>query len=254
MNDIFGLEGRTAVVTGASRGLGKAMAGALGRAGAKVLLVSRNVDDLAGAAEELAAVGCEVVVRPFDLSNIDDIQRWVADTWSEAGPLHVVLHSAGLQRRAPAVEVDEADWDQILAVNLKAPLFLSREIGKLQIEAGSGGSHIFIGSLTTTIGIANTASYAASKAGIAAVVRTLAVEWAALGIRVNAIVPGYFRTQLTEALFQDPERSAWILSRIPMGRVGVPEDLGGAAVFLASNASSYVTGAILNVDGGWLAG
>jgi len=254
MNDMFGLEGRTAVVTGASQGLGKAMAGALGRARAKVVLVSRNADDLAGAAAELSALGCDVVVKPFDLANIDDIQGWVADTWSDVGPLHVVLHSAGVQRRAPAVEVEQADWDRILEVNLKAPLFLSREIGKLQIEAGSGGSHIFVGSLTSNIGIPNTASYAASKAGVAAVVRTLAVEWAALGIRVNAIVPGYFRTQLTEALFQDAERSAWILSRIPMGRAGVPEDLGGAAVFLASDASSYVTGAILNVDGGWLAG
>ena len=254
MNDMFGLEGRTAVVTGASRGLGEAMAGALGRAGAKLVLVSRNVDDLARTASELTEAGCDVIVRPFDLSNIDDIQGWVADIWSEVGPVNVVLHSAGLQRRASAVEVEEADWDQILAVNLKAPLFLSREIGKLQIEAGSGGSHIFVGSLTTAIGIANTSSYAASKAGVAAVVRTLAVEWAALGIRVNAIVPGYFRTQLTEALFQDAERGAWILSRIPMGRAGVPADLGGAAVFLASDASSYVTGASLSVDGGWLAG
>jgi gluconate 5-dehydrogenase/2-deoxy-D-gluconate 3-dehydrogenase len=229
------------------------MAAALGLAGAKVVLVSRQADDLAQVAEELGD-SCEVVVRPLDLSVVDAIEPWVAETWSEVGPVQVVLHSAGMQRRAPAVDVDEADWDQIGTVNLKAPFFLSREVGKRQIEAGSGGSHIFVGSLTTSIGIVNTAAYAASKSGVAAVVRTLAVEWAHSDIRANAIAPGYFRTKLTEGLFQDPERSAWINSRIPMGRPGLPEELGGAAVFLASDASSYVTGAILNVDGGWLAG
>jgi gluconate 5-dehydrogenase/2-deoxy-D-gluconate 3-dehydrogenase len=141
-----------------------------------------------------------------------------------------------------------------MSVNLTGPFFLSREIAKHQIAAGSGGSHIFVGSLTTSIGIANTAAYSASKAGVAGIVRTLAVEWARSGIRVNAIAPGYFRTQLTEGLFQDPERSTWIKSRIPIDRIGVPDDLGGAAVFLASEASSYVTGVVLNVDGGWLAG
>jgi gluconate 5-dehydrogenase/2-deoxy-D-gluconate 3-dehydrogenase len=253
VKDPFRLDGRTAVVTGASRGLGKAMAAALGLAGAKVVLVSRQADDLAQVAEELGD-SCEVVVRALDLSVVDAIEPWVAETWSEVGPVQVVLHSAGMQRRAPAVDVDEADWDQIGTVNLKAPFFLSREVGKRQIEAGSGGSHIFVSSLTTSIGIVNTASYAASKSGVAAVVRTLAVEWAKSDIRANAIAPGYFRTQLTEGLFQDPEWRAWINSRIPMGRPGHPEELGGAAVFLASDASSYVTGAILNVDGGWLAG
>lgn len=254
MNDMFRLDGRIAIVTGASRGLGKAMASALGRAGAKVVLVSRSADDLAVAAEELTAAGCEVVARQFDLSNIDAVEQWVSDTWPDVGPVDILLHSGGHQRRAPAVDVDLADWEQVMTVNLTGPFFLSREIGKRQIEAGSGGSHIFVGSLTTSIGIANTAAYSASKAGVGGIVRTLAVEWANSGIRVNAIAPGYFRTQLTESLFQDPERSMWIKSRIPMDRFGVPDDLGGAAVFLASDASSYVTGVILNVDGGWLAG
>lgn len=254
MNDLFRLSGRTAVVTGAGRGLGKAMAGALGRAGAKVVLVSRSVDELAQVAEELSAAACDVVARPFDLSSIDAIEQWVTETCSEVGAVDIVLHSVGHQRRAAAIDVDLADWEQVIAVNLTGPFFLSREIGKRQIEAGSGGSHIFVGSLTTSIGIANTAAYSASKAGVAGVVRTLAVEWARSGIRVNAIAPGYFRTQLTEGLFQDPERSAWIQSRIPMNRIGAPEDLEGAAVFLASDASSYMTGVVLNVDGGWLAG
>jgi 2-deoxy-D-gluconate 3-dehydrogenase len=190
MKDLFRLDGRTAVVTGASRGLGKAMAGALGRAGARVVLASRNADDLALVAAELGE-SCEVVVKPLDLSEMGSIEPWVADTWSEVGPVHVVLHSAGTQRRALAVEVEEADWDQIGVVNLKSPFFLSREVGKRQMETGSRGSHIFVGSLTTSIGIANTASYAASKSGIAAVVRTLAVEWAKSDIRANAIAPGF---------------------------------------------------------------
>lgn len=254
MSDIFRLDGRIAIVTGASRGLGKAMASALGQAGAKVVLVSRNAGDLAEAAQELTAAGCDVVASPLDLSNIDGVEPWVADTWSDVGPIDILLHSAGHQRRGAAVDLDYADWEQILAVNLTGPFFLSRAVGKRQIEAGSVGSHIFVGSLTTSIGIAYTAAYSASKSGVAGVVRTLAVEWAQSGIRVNAIVPGYFRTQLTEGLFQDPDRSAWIQSRIPMGRIGAPDDLGGAAVFLASEASAYITGSILNVDGGWLAG
>jgi NAD(P)-dependent dehydrogenase (short-subunit alcohol dehydrogenase family) len=253
MLDSFGLDGRTAVVTGASRGLGRGMAQALGRAGARVVLVGRDGEELNRVAAELAAASCEALVRPLDLFDVGGIESWVNAVWSEVGQVEIVLHSAGHQRRAPAIEVEPADWDQILTVNLTAPFFLSREFGKRQAAVESGGSHIFIGSLTTRIGIANAAAYAASKAGLAGVVRTLAVEWASSNIRVNAIAPGYFRTELTEGNFQDPERSAWVHSRIPMGRLGMPEDLGGAAVFLASDASSYVTGAILDVDGGWLA-
>ena len=254
MTDGFRLDGRTALVTGASRGLGRAMAEALGQAGARVVLVSRTIEDLDRASDELAAASYDVVTKAFDLSEVAGIAAWVADIWSEVGPIEIVVHSAGQQRRAGAVDVELDDWDRILTVNLTAPFFLSREVGNRQIEAGSIGSHIFVGSLTTNIGIARAAPYAASKAGIAGVVRTLAVEWAPAGIRVNAVSPGYFRTQLTEGVFQDPERSAWIHSRIPMGRVGSPADLGGAVVFLASDASSYMTGTILNVDGGWLAG
>jgi gluconate 5-dehydrogenase/2-deoxy-D-gluconate 3-dehydrogenase len=254
VTDSFRLDGRTAVVTGASRGLGRGMAQALGKAGAKVVLASRDSEELDRVAADLASVSCDAIVRPLDLTQVDGIESWVNIVWSEVGPVEIVLHSAGHQRRAPAVEVDPADWEKIMTVNLTAPFFLSREFGRRQLDAGSGGSHIFIGSLTTRIGIANAAAYAASKAGLGGVVRTLAVEWARSGIRVNAIAPGYFRTELTEELFQDSERSAWVHSRIPMNRLGVPDDLGGAAVFLASDASSYLTGTILDVDGGWLAG
>lgn len=254
MIDGFGLDGRTAVVTGASRGLGRGMAQALGKAGARVVLVGRDSEELDRVAAELAVVSCDAVVKSLDLTQVEGIESWVNSVWSEVGPVEIVLHSAGHQRRAPAVEVDPADWEKILTVNLTAPFFLSREFGKRQVDAELSGSHIFIGSLTTRIGIANAAAYAASKAGLGGVVRTLAVEWASSRIRVNAIAPGYFRTGLTEGVLQDPERRAWVHSRIPMERLGVPDDLGGAAVFLASDASSYMTGAILDIDGGWLAG
>ena len=181
MTDGFRLDGRTALVTGASRGLGRAMAEALGQAGARVVLVSRTIEDLDRTSDELAATSCDVVTKAFDLSEVAGIAAWVADIWSEVGPIEIVVHSAGQQRRAGAVDVELDDWDRILTVNLTAPFFLSREVGNRQIEAGSIGSHIFVGSLTTNIGIARAAPYAASKAGIAGVVRTLAVEWAPAG-------------------------------------------------------------------------
>jgi gluconate 5-dehydrogenase/2-deoxy-D-gluconate 3-dehydrogenase len=230
------------------------MARALAEAGAKVVLVSRDEEELGRVAAELTSQTHDAVARPLDISQVDAIESWVQGVWSDVGPIEIVLHSAGHQHRAPAIEVDPSDWEKILTVNLTAPFFLSRAIGRRQIEVGLGGSHIFIGSLTTRIGISNAAPYAASKAGLAGVVRTLAVEWASSGIRVNAIAPGYFRTALTEGGLRDPEVSAWVHSRIPIGRLGVPDDLGGAAVFLASPASSYMTGAVLDVDGGWLAG
>ena len=173
--------------------------------------------------------------------------------WGETGGIDVVVHSAGAQRRAPALEVTVADWQRIQAVNLAGPFFLSRAVARRQLDEGRGGSHVFVASLTTTIGIRDAAPYAASKSGVAGVVRTLAAEWADRGVRVNAIAPGYYRTPLTEGNFADPDRSDWIRSRIPMGRVGEPDDLAGAVVFLASDASAYITGEIVTVDGGWLA-
>jgi NAD(P)-dependent dehydrogenase (short-subunit alcohol dehydrogenase family) len=164
------------------------------------------------------------------------------------------VHGAGIQKRQPASEFSVADWRGVLNVNLEAPFFLSTSVFRSQRARGAVGSHIFVGSLSSSLGLANAAAYAASKSGTLGVVRTLAVEWASAGVRVNCLGPGYFATALTADLFDDEARAQWVLSRIPMQRLGTADDLAGAVVFLLSDASSYITGQLLNIDGGWLAG
>jgi 2-deoxy-D-gluconate 3-dehydrogenase len=209
----------------------------------------------AGLAETAARVGersGEFQSVIADLGNIDALDRLVADIW-DRGAVTGIVHVAGVQVRKPAVDITPEDWKRISTLQAEAPFFLSTALAKRQIAAGLGGSHIFIGSLTSWIGLPNIAPYAASKAGILGLVRTLAVEWAAHAIRVNAICPGYFHTALTGDLLADPARKEKILGRIPMRRLGVAADLGGAAVFLLSSAATYITGESINVDGGWLA-
>lgn len=167
------------------------------------------------------------------------------------GPIDVVLHAAGIQHRQPAEDFDRSAWEQVLHVNLTAPSLLSKEIGRRQLADGRPGSHIFIGSVTSRHFVPNVAACMATKSGIDGVTRSLSGEWSGSGIRVNAIGPGYFRTAMTEPLFRDAERYQKMLDRIPMGRFGDPHELVGAAVFLASEAASYVTGQLLMVDGGW---
>ena len=164
------------------------------------------------------------------------------------------MHAAGTQYRAAAAAVPVAAWRDLMAIHLDAPFFLSTALHRDQLGDGRPGAHVFIGSLTSARGIANIAPYAAAKSALLGVIRTLAVEWAASGTRVNGIAPGYFRTELTADLFADRDRAAWVLDRIPMGRLGDPADLAGAVVFLLSPASGYITGQLLPVDGGWLAG
>ncbi|MFZ0756042.1 MAG: SDR family oxidoreductase, partial [Trebonia sp.] len=170
------------------------------------------------------------------------------------GPLDGIVHAAGTQYRAAAAAVPVAAWRDLMAIHLDAPFFLSTALHRDQLRDGRPGTHVFIGSLTSARGIANIAPYAAAKSALLGVIRTLAVEWAASGTRVNGIAPGYFRTELTADLFADPDRAAWVLDRVPMGRLGDPADLAGAVVFLLSPASGYITGQLLPVDGGWLAG
>ena len=165
-----------------------------------------------------------------------------------------IVHAAGIQARRPAVDITRDDWRQVTAIHTEAPFFLSTSIARRQLTDRVEGSHVFIGSLTSWIGLPNIAPYAASKSGVLGLTRTLAVEWAEQGIRVNAICPGYFHTALTSELFEDPERRDRLLTRIPMQRFGVADDLAGAVIFFLSGASSYVTGQVINVDGGWLAG
>jgi NAD(P)-dependent dehydrogenase (short-subunit alcohol dehydrogenase family) len=250
----FDLSGRIAVVTGAGRGLGRAAALALASAGADVVLISRSAAELERAAAEVQAFGRRSWCLTGDLSDARRTAELAETIEQNCGAVHIVVHFAGAQLRRPAVEIGPDDWDRVLAVNLTTPYFLSCRLAERMHAHGIAGRHIFVGSLTSRIGIPNISPYAASKSGLMGVVRSLAVEWAARGTTVNAVIPGYFETQLTKDLLANQERRAWILSRIPMGRIGEPEDLAGAVVFLASDAARYITGQSIVVDGGWLAG
>jgi NAD(P)-dependent dehydrogenase (short-subunit alcohol dehydrogenase family) len=244
--DQFGLGGRRVLLTGGSRGLGWTMAHGLADAGASVVAVARTATD-----------GGDQRVRSFQADVADlDAMPGLVDRAEEIldGPIDTVVHAAGVQHRSEAVSFPLEAWQQLVAVNLTAPFALSQEVGRRQLSSSVQGSHIFVASLTSQIGLPNLAAYAATKSGVMGVVRTLAVEWATRGVRVNAVGPGYFRTALTEALFQNDAERERLNRRIPMGRFGQPEDLCGPVVFLASDASRYVTGQLLMVDGGWTAG
>ena len=251
--DKFGLAGKVALVTGASRGLGQGMALAMGEAGAKVTLVARTKSSLEETAQMIAEAGSKAQIIPADLSKISEGTRAVKETVAQFGRLDILINAVGTQVRKPAVEVVEQEWDHLIGVNLKSVYFITQAVAKEMIKANKG-KIINITSLTSFIGLSNVSIYGASKGGILTLTRQWAIEWAKYNINVNAIGPGYFKTALTADLFKDPERSKWVLSKIPLGRTGLPEDLAGTAVFLASEASDYITGQIINVDGGWLAG
>ena len=247
---MFDLTGKVAVVTGANTGIGQGVALALAAAGADVAAVGRSSADETAKAVE--ALGRRCLHVSADLSSIEPIDRILVEVEAGLGPIDILVNNAGIIRRSDAVDFTEADWDQVVDTNLKSAFFLSQAIGRLMISRG-GGKIINIASMLSFQGGMRVASYTASKSGLAGLTKLLANEWAAKGVNVNAIAPGYFVTNNTEALRQDEGRSREILGRIPAGRWGRPEDLGGAAVFLASSASDYVHGAIVPVDGGWLA-
>lgn len=241
----FALDGHRILVTGGSRGLGKAMAEGLTALGAQVVAVARGADE--GSDGDLHQLAADVAERDGLPRLVDRAEELVG------GVLDGVVHAAGVQHRSPAVDFAAVEWDRVVATNLTAPFALSQEVGSRQLAAQLPGAHVFVASLTSQIGLPNVAAYAATKSGVMGVVRTLAVEWAAHGIRANAVAPGYFRTQLTEDLFRDDEARVRLAQRIPMQRFGDPTDLCGPVVFLVSAASRYVTGQLLAVDGGWTA-
>lgn len=248
---LFDLTGRSIMVTGAGRGLGQSFALTAAAAGARVVAVSRTAEQLRRTAE-LDPAG-RVIPVPWDVGEVGQADALVRQAEGLAGPLSGVVHAAGVQHRELAAGFSVEAWRTVTAVDLDAPFFLSTALYRAQKERGQGGAHVFIGSLTSSIGLSRTSAYSASKSALLGIVRTLAVEWAPSGVRVNCLAPGYFKTALTADLFADSERAAWVLSRIPMGRLGVAADLAGAVIFLLSDASAYVTGQLLNVDGGWLA-
>lgn len=247
----FSLEGKVGVVTGANTGLGQAIAVAFAAAGADVALAGRSSP--AETRTMIEALGRRAAVVMADLSDAGNAAGVIADAERALGPVDILVNNAGTIRRADAIEFGVEDWDVVMDTNLKAPFFLAQAAAKSMFAGGRGGKIINIASMLSFQGGIRIPSYTASKSGLAGLTRLLACEWAARGINVNAIAPGYFATNNTEALRNDPERNRQILERIPAGRWGDPVDLGGAAVFLASSASDYVHGTILPVDGGWLA-
>jgi len=238
----FSLQGKRALVTGANTGIGQAIAIAMGAAGAEVLCAARRDCD-----ETLAQIANGRHV-PLDFSDPK-----AASKLFDSEPVDILVNNAGIIRRADAVDFTEADWDDVIDVNLKAVFFTCQAFGKAALAAERSGAIVNIASLLSFQGGIRVPSYTASKHGVAGLTKLLANEWAAKGINVNAIAPGYIATNNTEALRNDPERSRQILERIPAGRWGEASDIGEAAVFLASRAAKYIHGTVLSVDGGWLA-
>lgn len=238
------------LVTGGGRGIGRGIAEAMAAAGAQVALASRTLEQVEQVASGIERASAHV----FDVTDIARIPTLIdeAETALDGG-ITTVVHAAGTQHRQRAEEFDLNAFRRVIEVNLVAPFALSQEIGRRQLERGSGGQHIFIGSLTSFISMPQISAYGASKAGILGLVRSLSSEWSGAGIRVNGIAPGYIHTELTQAVFANEEWRRANLQRIPMHRFGDPSDIAGVAVFLASEASGYITGQMLPVDGGWLA-
>jgi len=247
----FDLAGRVAVVTGANTGLGQAAAIALAAAGADVALVGRSpVDETAA---RIVALGRAFLDVRADLSTIAPLPDVIARVTAWRDRLDILVNNAGIIRRADALDFTEADWDAVMSTNLKTAFFLSQAAARHMVSHERGGKIVNIASVLSLQGGIRVASYTSAKSGLAGLTRRLANEWAAKGINVNAIEPGYFETNNTQALRADPARNAAILARIPAGHWGRPEELGGAVVFLASPAADYVHGITLPVDGGWLA-
>ncbi len=246
----FSLEGKSAIVTGGNVGLGQAIAVALAQAGADIVSTSRRPADETGA--QIKALGRKFLSIESDLSSTAPIAGIVERTVSEFGKVDILVNNAGIIRRNDSVDFSEEDWDAVIDTNLKSAFFLAQAAGRHMLAQGRG-KIINVASMLSFQGGIRVPSYTASKSGLAGITRLLACEWAAKGVNVNAIAPGYMTTDNTEALRADKARNASILDRIPAGRWGDASDLGGAAVFLASTASDYVHGAIIPVDGGWLA-
>ncbi|WP_330992617.1 2-dehydro-3-deoxy-D-gluconate 5-dehydrogenase KduD [Pluralibacter gergoviae] len=249
--DAFSLAGKVAVVTGCNTGLGQGMAVGLAEAGCDIVGINRS--EPAETAAKVEALGRCFLSLSADLRSTDGIPQLLKQAVDEFGHIDILVNNAGLIRRQDALEFSEADWDDVMNVNVKTLFFLSQAVAKQFIKQGSGGKIINIASMLSFQGGIRVPSYTTSKSGVMGLTRLLANEWAQHGINVNAIAPGYMTTNNTEQLRADEQRSAEILDRIPAGRWGVPDDLKGPIVFLASAASDYVNGYTIAVDGGWLA-
>ncbi len=250
--DAFKLDGKVALVTGASRGLGAAMARALASAGADVALHSNEQPAQDTAARIAAIDGRRTELLTADLSDRVAADKLVTDTIAAFGRVDILVNNAGIIRRRPAAQHTDEEWDSVIEVNLSNAFRMCRAVGRHLIERQQPGKIINVASLLSFQGGVTVPGYAAAKGGLMQLTKALANEWASQGINVNAIAPGYMQTDNTRALREDPQRNRQITERIPAGRWGTPDDLGGAAIFLASQAADYVHGHVLVVDGGWM--
>jgi NAD(P)-dependent dehydrogenase (short-subunit alcohol dehydrogenase family) len=251
--DFFRLDGHRALVTGGAKGLGLIMATALAEAGADVAIASRTLSECETAAHDIGkTTGRRTFAGAVDVSNASQVERLAGEVTSALGSVDILINNAGINIRGAAEELSEADWDAVIAINLKGPFLCARTFGPKMCERG-WGRVINIGSILSVIGIPGRASYASSKAGVLNLTRILALEWATKGVTVNTICPGPFATDMNKQLLSDPAKYKAFLDKIPMGRWGDLHEVAGAAIFLASDAASYVTGSALFVDGGWTA-
>ncbi len=251
-NPLFDLTGRTALVTGSGQGLGHAMARGLAQAGAAVVLNGRNGEKLEAAAAALRAEGARVATAVFDVTDGAAAEREVARLEAEFAPIDILVNNAGIQRRALLAEMTEAQWREVLDTNLTSAFLVARAVAPRMI-ARTAGKIINICSLMSEAGRPTTGNYAAAKGGLKMLTRAMAVEWARHNLQVNGIGPGYFATELTKPLVENADFNQWVCKRTPAGRWGQPEELVGAAVFLAARASAFVNGQVIYVDGGLLA-
>jgi NAD(P)-dependent dehydrogenase (short-subunit alcohol dehydrogenase family) len=251
--DRFRLDGRRALVTGGARGLGRVMAEALAEAGAEVSVASRTREACQTAADEIAkATGRRTAAFAVDLSRSEEITRLAGEVERDFGPVDILINNAGVNVRGASEELAEDDWHAVIATNLTAPFLLARALGPRMCARG-WGRVINLGSILSVVALPGRAPYASSKAGLLNLTRVLALEWAGRGVTVNAICPGPFATDMNRQLLADPVKYKAFIEKIPMGRWGELHDIAGATVFLASDASSFVTGSALFVDGGWTA-
>ena len=256
--DRMRLDGKVALVTGGSQGLGRGAARALAEAGATVAIAARSEDRLAEAAAQIEACGQRALPLPVDLSDVRAAMDAVDLTVAALGRLDILVTAAATQVRKPILQVTPEDWEHLIAVNLRAVYFMCQRAAhqmlarQLPSDGGARGKIINVVSLTAVGAWPEVSVYGTAKGGVAQMTKAMALEWGPLGICANAIGPGTFRTELTRPLYDDPARAERIISRIPLGRPGLPDDVAGAVVFLASPASDYVTGQVLWIDGGWL--
>ncbi len=252
MKNLFSLAGKTALITGANKGIGYAVALAMAEAGANIIAVSANIElNNSTIEKDVLALGCSFKAYQADFSERASLYKFIKNVKGDYPKIDILVNNAGTIMRNPAVEHSDEYWDRVLTINLDSQFILAREIGKMMIDNG-GGKIIFTASLLSFQGGINVPGYAASKGAIGSLVKALANEWASKNVNVNAIAPGYVATDNTEALRSDPVRSKSILERIPAGRWAQPADFKGPFLFLASAASDYVNGTILTVDGGWM--